>query len=265
MTRIDCREARLHVLDYGRGRLEPELQAALEAHLAACAECTRANAMERALTEVLERQLPQHPASLALKRRLAERWPTAARASRLGWWRRWWRPLAPALAITVLMVAILPVLWRQWALPPAGAPSMVVEAVNDHLRVVRSPHPLDVAGGGIHRVKPWFTGKLDFAPVVTFEGDEQFPLRGGTLGWFLDRQAAVLVYGYRLHSISLLVFRASGLPWPAGVPAGARVYVTTSRGFNVLMWREGELGYALVSDASSADLEALARRLGAHG
>jgi anti-sigma factor RsiW len=260
---MDCREARLHVLEYGRGRLAPDVQTAVEAHLATCADCRRADAVERALTDVLERQLPQHPASLALKRRLAARWPAPAAAPGFGWWRRSWRLWAPGLAVAVLLLVVTPVLWRQGANRPAVASSMVAEAVNDHLRVMQSAHGLDVEGGGIHRVKPWFTGKLDFAPVVAFEGDDEFPLRGGSLGWFLDRQAAVLGYGYRQHSISLLVFRASGLQWPSGARDPGRVHATQSRGFNVLMWRDGDLGHALVSDAEPAGLHALARRLGA--
>ena len=51
--------------------------------------------------------------------------------------------------------------------------------------------------------------------VVRFEGDADFPLKGGSLGYFRDRKAAVFVYARRLHSISLLVFRADGLPWPS--------------------------------------------------
>jgi anti-sigma factor RsiW len=38
------------------------------------------------------------------------------------------------------------------------------------------------------------------------------------------------------------------------VPASA----SSARGFNVVLWRSGELGYALVSDVSLADLVGLA-------
>jgi anti-sigma factor RsiW len=103
-------------------------------------------------------------------------------------------------------------------------------------------------------VKPWFTGKLDFAPRVEFAGDDEFPLAGGALGRFRDRPAAVFVWKRRLHTISLLVFRADGLS------LGKRT-AAESRGFNVLTWRDGDLGYALVSDVSRADLELLAGKL----
>jgi anti-sigma factor RsiW len=101
---------------------------------------------------------------------------------------------------------------------------------------------------------------------VPFEGDAEFVLRGGAVGYFLDRKAAVLVYTRRLHPISLLVFRADGLAWPsrdlawAGAP---QVYTTMERGFNVVIWRRGELGYALVSDVDARDLTLLASKLGA--
>jgi anti-sigma factor RsiW len=74
----------------------------------------------------------------------------------------------------------------------------------------------------------------------------------------------VFVFGHRLHKLTLLVFPADQLPWRAeGLkPLGPiAVDEQSGRGFNVLLWRNGELGYALVSDVSAADLERLAPRL----
>ncbi len=95
---------------------------------------------------------------------------------------------------------------------------------------------------------------------MSFEGDADFPLKGGAIGYFLDRKAAVFVYARRLHPISLLVFPAGGLPWPG--PEG-RAVTSTERGFVVVLWRRGELGHALVSDVDARDLSALATKLGA--
>jgi len=138
---------------------------------------------------------------------------------------------------------------------------MLAEAVNDHLRVLYSDHPVEVESGGIHQVKPWFAGRLDFAPAVAFGGDDDFPLQGGAVAYFLDRKAATFIFKRRLHVITLFVFRAEGLPWPgiATQPlGGARGTFETSRGFHVVLWRKGDLGYALVSDVDSADLQMLA-------
>ena len=141
---------------------------------------------------------------------------------------------------------------------------MDAESVNDHLRLLASRRPLDVESGGLHQVKPWFAGRLDFAPVVTFEGDADFPLKGGSVGYFRDRKAAVFVYARRLHPISLLVFRADGLSWPSRSLTrvnDVEASVAAERGFNVIVWRRGELGYALVSDVDAGELKAFAARL----
>ena len=53
------------------------------------------------------------------------------------------------------------------------------------------------------------------------------------------------------------MFRAEGFPWPtSGLrPIGAaQGTVETHRGFHVALWRQGDLGYALVSDVNEADL-----------
>jgi len=213
---------------------------------------------------VLEHRLPQYPASLALKRRLAAEWP--ARGVERSWWSRWRPALVPALAAASVVLVVTPILYYERATSRAASErtSLVAEAVNDHLRVLSSQHPLDIESGGFHQVKPWFEGRLDFAPVVAFEGDAEFPLRGGAVGYFRDRKAAVFVYARRLHPISLLVFRAEGLAWPTRELTrigSVEAYTTAERGFNVIMWRTRELGYALVSDVDVRDLRQLAARM----
>jgi anti-sigma factor RsiW len=115
----------------------------------------------------------------------------------------------------------------------------------------------------MHQVKPWFTGKLDFAPVLAFGGDDEFPLEGGAVAVVMDRKAAAFVFKRRLHTITVFEVRAEGLPFGDGNENLGRVraYRTTERGFSVLTWRDGELGYLMVSDVNQDDLHALALRL----
>jgi anti-sigma factor (TIGR02949 family) len=260
---MDCHDVRVKLLDYQQGRLPPALGEEIRAHLAGCASCAHEAAAEQALTEVLEQRLPQHAAPLGLKRRLDAFWPGAAERTP-SWWRRWGRPLVPALAVAAVLLVTLPLLYEHGLGPREDGRAMLTEAVNDHLRLLTSQHPLDIESGGMHQVKPWFAGRLDFAPVVTFLGDDEFPLQGGAVGYFLDRRAAVFVFHRRLHVITLLVFRADGLPWPKrslASPGRPPALQTADRGFNVILWRSGELGYALVSDVDPSELSRLADRL----
>jgi len=261
---MTCDDVRTRLLDYQHGRLPLPAQAEVRTHLDACADCARAEAVEQELTSVLEHRLPQYPASLALKRRLAAEW-SAAGVER-SWWGRWRPALVPALAVMSVVLVAAPLVYYERATSRTASErdSLVAEAVNDHLRVLSSQHPLDIESGGFHQVKPWFEGRLDFAPAVPFEGDAEFPLRGGAVGYFRDRKAAVFVYARRLHPISLLVFRAEGLAWPTRELTrigSVEAYTTAERGFNVIVWRRGELGYALVSDVDAGELRALAARI----
>ena len=257
---MDCEEARGRLATAHRGRLDPP---ELEAHLASCAACCALAEREAATTKLLRERLDRRPAPAALRRRLAAQLAqpppidpkVAAGTRRLG------LLLAAALAIAFLALSLT----RMHRLPGADDASMVAEAVNDHLRVLVRDRPLDVESTDSHQVKPWFAGRLDFAPTLAFGGDVDFPLRGGAVGWFVDRKAATLVFERRLHVITALVFRAEGLPWTtSGVRRIGRIDVrsTTTRGFHVLLWRDGDLGYALVSDVDENQLELLAARIG---
>jgi anti-sigma factor RsiW len=261
---MTCQDVHPLLLDLQRGRLAPELREQVGAHLQGCAACTHAEAAERLLTEALEQRLPQHAAPIALKRRLAAAWP-AERLRAVPWWSRWGRSVLPPLAVAAVLLVVIPVYYQR-GVGPGGPRSagMITEAVDDHLRILSSQHPLDIESGGMHQVKPWFEGRLDFSPVVHFVGDQDFPLRGGAVGYYMSRKAAVFVFHRRLHAISLFVFEPGGLSWPTtGLqPIGsARAHVTTSRGFSVILWRQGELGYALVSDVDPPELALLAGKL----
>ena len=261
---MTCDDVRLQLLDYQRGRLSTQLQENVRTHLDTCSMCEHEVAAEVLLTAVLEHRLPQHAAPLALKRRLAALWSPASRqqASR---WVRWRRSLVPALATAAVLLISLPIYYQRAGQSPSGAlPSMVTEAVTDHLRLLASQHPLDVESADMHQVKPWYEGRLDFAPVVTFLGDAEFPLAGGAVGYFLDRKAAVFVFHRRLHTISLIVFPARGVSWPMNGLASigpVSAYRTADRGFHVILWRKGDQGCALVSDVDPVDLTRLAVRL----
>jgi anti-sigma factor RsiW len=257
---MTCEDVHGLLLDAQRGRLAPDVRAQMDAHVQTCAACLHEEAAEQLLTETLERRLPQHAAPVALKRRLAAEWPGLV-VPEPSAWLRWSRSLVRALAVAAALLMVVPLYYQRAS---ERGSVMVAEAVNDHLRILSSQHPLDIENGGMHQVKPWFEGRLDFAPVVRFLGDQDVPLQGGAVGYYLDRQAAVFVFHRQLHAVSLFVFRAEGLPWPTrGLQriGRAQAQVSAARGFNLVLWREGDLGYVLVSDLDMPEVTHLAEKL----
>jgi len=256
---MNCQDARNMMLDDARGRLSSDARASLHDHVSGCEACAHERRAEDALTDLLANRLPKLKAPPSLLHRL-RRDPVPQQEVRF---RRaaWWSALAAVAAIALSVFG-----WLAYKNAPTAPDDAALarEAINDHLRITFSEHPVEIASGGIHQVKPWFAGKVDFAPVVAFSGDDDFPLVGGSVAYFIDRKAAAFVFQRRLHKISLFVLPIDGLPWPSGGTrdvAGLQTVSRSARGFNVLLWQAHGLGYALVSDVAPAELDALATRV----
>jgi anti-sigma factor RsiW len=251
----ECDATREHLLDVIRNQ-SPELERTrVEHHLQTCQECDRVFEREWTLDQVLgARTIYAFPDRLRVQ--LAAR--IAPPKAKPPLYRAAVR-FAPGL-VTALLA---------WLVLVAHGPAkqeLVGEAINDHLRVLYAERPIEIESGGIHQVKPWFAGRLDFAPELSFTGDDEFPLQGGAIGLFLDRKAATFVFKRRLHTITLFVFQSDGLGWPLyGNASLGSLPATTAhaRGFNTVLWREGDLGYALVSDLDAKELDQLAHKISA--
>ncbi len=104
-------------------------------------------------------------------------------------------------------------------------------------------------------IKPWFHGKLDFAPTVTDLSKDGFVLAGGRLDYVNGRPVAALVYHRRKHVINLLIW-----PAKAGEP-DASLTSETKQGYHVVHWRREGMDWWAVSDLNVPELTEFARRL----
>jgi anti-sigma factor RsiW len=252
----DCQHTRSQLVAALRGRLSPAEQTTFTQHLQGCPECASIFERERELDRALERR-PVFTLPEGLREQLALKVGTGRPKRRLG-------RVASVLAACLTLCALTLFLVRAWSSPNQA---LVVEAVNDHLRVLYAERPVEIESGGIHQVKPWFAGRLDFAPELSFTGDSEFPLLGGAVALFVDRKAATFIFKHRLHTATLFVFRSDGLSWPLrqdGTVGAFPAYSAASRGFNVLLWKQRDLGYALVSDMAPGALARLAGHIAAN-
>ena len=120
---------------------------------------------------------------------------------------------------------------------------MAANVVSAHIRSLTGTHLLDVPSSDQHTVKPWFNGKLDFAPgVKDFEG---FPLLGGRLEYFEGHPAAALIYGRAKHVINLFT-------WPSASPTAEKT--ETLNGYNLQSWYSNGMTYWAVSDLNETEL-----------
>jgi anti-sigma factor RsiW len=118
------------------------------------------------------------------------------------------------------------------------------QLISSHVRSLQPGHLTDVQTTNQHIVKPWFNGRIDFAPPVPELADQGFPLAGGRLDSIDGKTVAAIVYHRRLHTVNLFV-------WPG---AAGHDGTSTEEGFAVAEWGDKGLRFAAVSDIAPDEL-----------
>lgn len=231
------------------GELDAAGAAALAAHRASCPVCKRNESAILAARQALQR-VTYHRADPELLRSLAGRLaadragvdrPSPRRRVSLPW-----RGLATFGAGAALAAALV------LTLVPLGRQDTITALVDDHVRALQPGHLLDVVSTNQHTVKPWFDGKLDFAPPVKNLAAEGFPLLGGRLDYLHGRSVAVLVYARGKHLVELFVWPvSSGIEQPASA---------AHSGYNVIHWTANGMSFSAVSDLEAAGLQEFVRQ-----
>ncbi|HWD21423.1 MAG TPA: hypothetical protein VHB20_19310 [Verrucomicrobiae bacterium] len=135
---------------------------------------------------------------------------------------------------------------------PSAQQQLARELVSGHVRSLQAGHELDVASTDQHTVKPWFEGKLDFAPPVKDLAAQGYPLMGGRLDYLTDRPVAALVFQRHKHVINLFV-------WPGDARDSAPAAGPAFHGYNLAHWAAGGMTFWAVSDLNEKELMDFAR------
>jgi len=247
---VICEEARPLVHAYVDGELGLAKSLEVEAHLKDCIVCTREQSNVLALRAAFSSGNFYHDAPASLERRVRAAVRDARRAEygrgfaivNLGW--------AGAAAAAVLLIAII-----VRGVLPLGPPMgdvMVREVVDDHLRSLTQDHLTDVLSSNQHTVKPWFDGRLNFAPPVEDLSAEGFPLIGGRLDYLDNRPIAAIVYRRRQHVINLFIL-------PAEHANDTLPAKQVRSGYNIIDWTKSGMVYWAVSSLNAAELEKFAQ------
>ena len=134
------------------------------------------------------------------------------------------------------------------------SPDVGAQLVNNHLRAMQfDSHLIDVVSTDHHTVKPWFAGKVDFAPPVKQLDREGYVLKGGRVDIVDTRPAAVLVYQAGRHVVDVYI-------WPANSGGATLFREKQVAGFNLRHWEEGGLTFWCVSDMGAEELDRFATR-----
>jgi anti-sigma factor RsiW len=247
MTAMQCAEAQQTLGAMIDGETSA-IDEAARAHVANCPRCAQRSDDYRdigtKLRAVAYQSVPPRLEGKVLARLAVETWPDRAN-SRLQ--PRGWMAQAAALIIVAGLSSLV-----SWQLGESRARHNMLErdVVSAHARSLLQESPVQVASSQSHTVKPWFNGRIEFAPAVKDLTDKGFPLVGGRVDVVGGQRVATLVYKRRLHVINVFIWPAPDSTSP-GPTSGA------VQGYNTVSWSAGGLTYWAISDLNARELAEL--------
>jgi anti-sigma factor RsiW len=220
------------------GELDAANAALMEAHVGHCDNCREELERLQAVRSLLRTDGIRHASPADFEQRILASPELSSKTQSSG--NRlfgWIAPgIAGALAASLAMIAFVNPVEQQSALDD--------QLISSHVRSLQPGHLTDVQTTNQHIVKPWFNGKIDFAPPVPELADQGFPLAGGRLDSVHGNNVAAIVYHHRLHTVNLFIWRGE---------AGA-TKTSVERGFALAEWSEDGLNFAAVSDIPAQEL-----------
>jgi anti-sigma factor RsiW len=229
---------------YADGELDLVRAREIEQHLQSCDDCRQATEQIRALSEALTSDAPAYRAPAHLRRNIRKALRREAKETERSF-SPWMIFAAGAACAAVLFAYVF------FQMRASSGNAIVDQVIANHVRSLLATHLVDVASSDQHTVKPWFDGKVDFAPDVQDFAMSGFPLIGGRLDYIDGKTAVALVYQRNKHPINIFILPASGA-------AGDSLPTSSSRrGYNIFSWTHHEMNYWAVSDLNETELRNL--------
>ncbi len=243
-----CESWKVKLDTYLDGELPEEEMRSFDAHARSCPACS-ADAlarvqMKRAVQVAGKRFTP----SAEFRKRMLESVVSKPRRSPgMGW----------ILAMAAVVIVVFMALTSIYLGGRAGKDRTFSEIADLHVQMLASSSPVDVLSTDRHTVKPWFQGRIPFAFDLPELQDSGFSLLGGRMTYLDQSPGAHLVYDIGKHHISVFIFQERSLH--------SRLDETSlspnSLPFNTETWNQGGLRYFVIGDASTADIDSLAKLL----
>jgi anti-sigma factor RsiW len=245
-----CERSDTLIHGYFDNELDALRAAELESHLEQCPECVAALDALESLRSSINTAQPYEKMSASFRKKILAdlnvKTPAVMIPARST---TDWRWLAAAATLLLLVYGG----WRVASLDRGDnrETMMASKIVDAHLRSLQPGHLEDVISTDQHTVKPWFDGKVDFAPPVRDFREEGYSLQGGRLDVIDNRTVAALVYGRRKHVVNVFV-------WPSS-EKDAAPRTGSIQGYQWIDWRDQGMQFYAVSDAAASDLDQLQR------
>lgn len=250
---LDCTDFKKYLDAYFDEELADAERAEFDAHVAICSDCRR-HYEHRVWFQGAVRPAMRRPCRMSgtARQRMSESLRGEAKLIRRRRTVRRITRIAPAMAaVGAVFLLVTPL--------TGFAPAPVVdEAVSQHM----DRAPVDLPTPEAAEIEQWFANRLSFRMEAPRFSTKRAVLLGGrmTRVAFPDndrRSAAHLTYGIGRHRVSVLVFPAQGLPVNELAKEARAVDVHAKQGYRVMLYRKGDIAYAITSDLPEREMLSL--------
>ncbi len=261
---MKCPDFHKMLQPYADGETDAREAAGITSHLAECSECRNAVRRQREMHRILLRAAGQSSSlnprpSAAFKSRLLKNlnetsvehiYPLPIQKL-LPW--TWYKTAAAAvLALTAAGAALALSQSSEQTERERRIVLYAKDSIDRHQRRL----PVEVSGTQPQKVQNWLQGKIDFAARIPSSLNNKASLVGARLSNVRERQAAYFVYDAPdERRLSLFAFDAPDLEVQGGKKVDdCEVLLTNQQGYNVVIWKDKEIAYSLVSDLDEQDI-----------
>jgi anti-sigma factor RsiW len=241
-----CESWKAKLDTYLDGEVSEDEMRSFNVHVRTCPFCsvdalTRVQ-MKRAIQVAGKRYAPGAEFRKRIQQRIAAK---PQRSFRLGW-------MLAAVAAAIIVVGTLT---SAYLGTRSGKDQILSEIADLHVATLASSSPVDVISTDRHTVKPWFQGKIPFAFNLPELQNSGFTLLGGRMTYLDQTPGAHLIYDAGKHHLSVFIFQERSLPATLDKDPVSPKQLT----FNIETWSQGGLRYFVIGDASTANIDRLAK------
>ena len=265
---MTCDEAREQFEDLLHDRLSATESQSLRQHLSECPRCLEELDTAGVIAALIRHRASYHRAPDHLREsilREVRRQRTLITQLRDLLHILWTTPPVLCATTAILVLAIALPLYHRWAVPaPDPAARIVGEATRDYRRLLLNYPPHGTNPAEPIQIQQWFQQTLNFSPAIQFWGNQEIRLLRGYPTYIMERRAACLIFKMGDAISTLYIFPGADIPIPPRNRRqinGYAPYQATAREQQVLLWRQGELAFLIVSPLTNPELDQLFLRI----
>ncbi|MBI4848206.1 MAG: hypothetical protein HY808_06455 [Nitrospirae bacterium] len=212
-------------------------------HVNECPECRTFFEQERAFSALVREKVAKDEAPSELRRLLLKPVPA--------------RKIHSKLLYKIISIAAILMLFAGGYIFKlhSDTASLVEKIVNDHIDF-QSYSGIQIISSDSGEIKTWFNGRVDFGAVVP---GLSATLKGARLCLLDEKRLALIFYEHGGSQLSLFMTTELNperlLTDEEVIVKDKKVHVVERKGYNLLLWQERGVTYALVSDLSIEELK----------